>query len=118
MQLMWLVDDFVFGYASRAAEAAASGRFDGGREVDRFLLDQMASGAFPRLRAVLGDDSPARAMARVGRWLADPARFDRGLEALLDGFTRAAGKSARSKRQVTSRGSASTRRPRSSPRAS
>jgi AcrR family transcriptional regulator len=88
MELLWLVDDFVFGHALRAAEAAASGRFDGGREIDRFLTEQLDSGDYPHMRAVLGRDTPTQAMARVNRWLADPARFDRGLAALLDGLER------------------------------
>ena len=94
LELLWLVDDFVFGHALRAAEAAGDNGespFGGdNRDLARFLEEQFASGEYPHLQASMAGESLAKALQRVGRWLSDDARFERGLRVLLDGAERAA----------------------------
>ena len=68
--LLATVDDFVFGYALRAAAAAAA--------IDiEFAKAQLATGAFPRIAEVFAK----------GRIDAKKDRFERALEALLDAAT-------------------------------
>jgi AcrR family transcriptional regulator len=92
MELLWLVDDFVFGNALRAAEASGGdGPFGGdNRDLVHFLEEQFATGGYPHLQASMAGRSPGKALERVGRWLSDDARFERGLRLLLDGAERAA----------------------------
>jgi AcrR family transcriptional regulator len=99
MELLWLVDDFVFGHALRAAEASGGGGPFGGdnRDLVGFLQEQFATGGYPHLQAMAAK-SPRAALERVGRWLSDGARFERGLRLLLDGAERAASKQQRTVR--------------------
>jgi AcrR family transcriptional regulator len=87
LDLLAIVDDFVYGHLLRAAEI--TGRLTAGRAGARsepaaaleFLQTQLGSGDFPHLR-VLASDPAVRAVA-------DPAeldgQFDRGLRMLIDG---------------------------------
>lgn len=89
LDLLTIVDDYVFGYVLRAAELQARLREppDPGEvaAITRFVEDQIRSGGFPHLAALAED--PA------GRSVLDPdrleARFELGLQALIDGAFRA-----------------------------
>ena len=69
--LLATVDDFVFGHALR--EAATRAKID-----LEFAAAQISAGAFPRLAGVFSG----------GRIEANKNRFERGLQALLDGLSR------------------------------
>jgi AcrR family transcriptional regulator len=71
LTLLVTVDDFVFGHALR--ESARDATVD----VD-FVTAQLASGAFPRTAELFGG----------GRVEAKNNRFEKGLEALLDRFSK------------------------------
>jgi AcrR family transcriptional regulator len=88
-ELVGLVDDYVHGYASRAREArsrdtgeGADQRLDG---LIAYIDALLATGEFPTMAAWAGADTRA-GMARVAALAADPGRFERGLQTLLDGI--------------------------------
>jgi hypothetical protein len=53
--------------------------------VVRYLEAQLATGEFPHLSAFVGDD-PRASFERLAELARDPDRFERGLQALLDGI--------------------------------
>jgi AcrR family transcriptional regulator len=83
-ELAAIVDDYVFGYAMRVHESRreAETRGDAFRA---FVTDQLATGQYPHLQAVAGDD-PAGAFERAGLLADDEERFERGLQRVLDGL--------------------------------
>jgi AcrR family transcriptional regulator len=90
MELVALVDDYVFGYVMRAREAFGLGADDAGaqRRLDAMLAyveTQLASGEFPHLAAFSAGD-PRGAFERIARMTTDEQRFERGLQILFDGF--------------------------------
>jgi AcrR family transcriptional regulator len=88
-ELVALVDDYVFGHAMRARGADVDPESDGAQQRLQGLIDylktQLATGEFPRLQDIAGDD-PAAGFARVMELAGDPDRFERGLQRLLDGI--------------------------------
>ena len=88
MDLIAIVDDFVFGHALRMSDPMMSVITDPrtARAVSSFTKAQVATGEFPLIEALFGDEEPLEALYRIAKWLADDRRFDRGLEAILDGF--------------------------------
>jgi AcrR family transcriptional regulator len=88
MDLIAIVDDFVFGHALRMSDSMVSAIADprAARSITKFTASQIATGEFPLIEALLGDDDPLEAFYRVAKWMEDEGRFDRGLEAILDGF--------------------------------
>ena len=88
MELIAIVDDFVFGHALRMSDPMMSAIIDPrtARAISSFTKAQVATGEFPLIKALLGDEEPLEALYRIAKWLADDGRFDRGLEAILDGF--------------------------------
>jgi AcrR family transcriptional regulator len=87
LEIIMLVDDYVFGYAVRSGRQRAAD--DGvGPELDavfEYLEAQLESGDYPHLRAVVGDE-PRAAMVRLAQQAMDDGRFERGLQRLLDGI--------------------------------
>lgn len=86
------VDDLVFGHVLRLRDTWSPGAGDAGtlRKVNDFIRAQIATGEYPQLAAMVGDDAPTEVFGRMSRGMTDEARFERGLEALLDGFERSA----------------------------
>jgi AcrR family transcriptional regulator len=87
MELVGLVDDYVWGHAMRARAVHANAHQDEEKldALVAYLEAQLATGEFPHLAAFAGDDPRAgfERLAELGR---DPNRFERGLQALLDGI--------------------------------
>ena len=79
LDLLTIVDDYVFGHVLRAGEVQARE----GRQaaVAGYLESQLGTGRFPQLEQ-LARDPAARSLADPGRL---GQRFERGLRALLDG---------------------------------
>ncbi len=84
LDLIAIVDDYVFGHVLRAGEQqarAASTDPEHAAAITAYIQDQLSTGQFPHLTE-LARDPAAHAIA-------DPARlddrFERGLQALLDG---------------------------------
>jgi hypothetical protein len=88
-ELAAIVDDYVFGYAMRVHHGAGLGA-EGDTETRldamvAYLTAQLDMGELPHLEAIAGDD-PAAAFARFGHTAGDEARFERGLQRVLDGI--------------------------------
>lgn len=88
MELLAIVDDFVFGYALRMSDPLIGAFADprAARSITEFTSSQLATGEFPMIETMLGDEEPVDAFYRIAKWMEDDTRFDRGLEAILDGF--------------------------------
>jgi AcrR family transcriptional regulator len=89
LEILSIVDDYVFGHVLRVNESTRSGPPDArtARMINVFTSEQLRSGDFPRLQALIGDDEPMTAFTRVADHMMGDHRFDLGLEALLDGLT-------------------------------
>jgi AcrR family transcriptional regulator len=84
LDLITLIDDYVFGHVLRAGEVQArSAGADQGHaaEIAQYIQRQIATGRFPHLEK-LTHDPAAQTVADPGRL---DERFERGLRALLDG---------------------------------
>ena len=92
LELILLVDDYVFGYIERFNPihgfvgddpASLAGTYSA-ELAER--LGRLDAGAFPHLRAVLAGADPRESLGRFIGLALDPARFERGLDLLLDGI--------------------------------
>lgn len=91
LDLLAIVDDYVYGHVLRAAELTErlrTGTTDPGADAARtFAEAQLESGSFPHLAALagaaLGDGAAAWALAGQDRI---DERFERGLRLLIDGI--------------------------------
>jgi AcrR family transcriptional regulator len=92
LELVILVDDYVFGYVQRFNPIDAFAGDDPEAIVAAFADDAVTRlaaldpEAFPALRALLPAGAERETFARLLRLALDPARFDRGLELVLDGI--------------------------------
>jgi AcrR family transcriptional regulator len=93
MHLLSLVDEYVMGYTLRES-ADWSG--EGSRAMQHweavaseFFRRELEGGDYPMIRQLmseeLGESDPTKATAKVMEMIADPVRFEHGLEQLLDG---------------------------------
>jgi hypothetical protein len=82
-----LMDDFVFGHAMRTRGIGRSNQTPKERldAVVAYMERQLATGEFPRLQTIAGDDLRA-GFQRVAELATDPERFERGLQVVLDGI--------------------------------
>jgi hypothetical protein len=78
-----MVDDYVIGYAfrNRAPEADRQHL----ESMAAYLQTQLATGEFPHLAEMMGDD-PGAAIERVMHLASLEERFERGLQRVLDGI--------------------------------
>jgi AcrR family transcriptional regulator len=86
LDLLAIIDDYVFGHVLRAGELqarAATSDPAHAAAITSYIHDQLATGQFPHL-SNLTRDPAAQAMADPGQL---DQRFERGLQALLDGAT-------------------------------
>jgi AcrR family transcriptional regulator len=83
LDLLAIVDDYVFGHLLHAAEFAerSGAAADSQASGAEFMRTQIASGDFPHL-AALAQDPDARALSDPGRL---DERFERGLRLIIDG---------------------------------
>jgi AcrR family transcriptional regulator len=94
LELIALVDDYVFGYIERYNPIREHAGHDPESIVGAFADDfaarmaELDPGRFPHLRALYDETEPHEALTRLVRLALDPARFDRGLDLLLDGIER------------------------------
>lgn len=89
LDLLGIVDDYVFGSIIRDAEANAHPDFKDhfpSEAVVEFTSAQLATGAYPHLSALVAGPDPMAAWMRVSAMMNDGGRFERGLESLLDGL--------------------------------
>jgi len=88
IELVGLVDDYVFGHVLRAARELTRDAEQGEEHIAamlEYVEAQLATGDYPHLAEMAGDDLRAsfERMAAVG---AGEGRFERGLQRLLDGI--------------------------------
>ena len=91
LQVLGIVDDYVYGFVLRAYHDAADIEFIDDkpmRVVLEFLRELLANGSYPNLKAVLHDDESGEQWQHVRRLLGQDSRFERGLDALIDGLAR------------------------------
>jgi AcrR family transcriptional regulator len=87
LELLTLVDDYVFGFVMREQQLTD---FDVEEElrpaVLAFVEEQIATGEFPHIERFMSEDEESLGgFARFAAMARDPGRFQRGLERLLDG---------------------------------
>jgi AcrR family transcriptional regulator len=82
LELTGLIDEYVFGYAYRNREHESERRHLQAMVV--YLETQLKTGEFPHLAAIAGDN-PRGWIEHVIDMANDEARFERGLQRLLDG---------------------------------
>jgi len=101
LELIVLVDDYVFGYVERfnpiheflgERPTRLAERYSGELAARLAKLDP---DTFPNLHALLADEEPGDALVRLLDLALDPARFDRGLELVLDGIAQHVERAAR-----------------------
>ena len=87
MEVIALVDDFVFGHAVHTIMDETEMLNDQWRErAAAYVRSQLDSGEFPHIRALVGLEDPDARWPELTASLADEERFERGLAALLDGI--------------------------------
>lgn len=100
LELLALIDDFVFGHTLRAGEARTAVMKDPDADimagVREWALRERETGAFPHTTALFGRAAPERALAEVAGLDDEDGRFERGLATLLDGVARKRPRPARS----------------------
>jgi AcrR family transcriptional regulator len=87
LRLLSIVDDYVFGHVLRVSETW-SHPMDHKvlTSITEFFAAQLATGEYPQLTRMIGDDDVLAVFSRLAVWMADDARFESGLTALLDGI--------------------------------
>jgi len=88
-ELVSAVDEYVFGFClmERTSPLGDDGPTPSELEEMRgYMADLITSGDYPALAAMWGDPGVEEAWAQLRRHAADPQRFDRNLQRLLDGF--------------------------------
>jgi AcrR family transcriptional regulator len=92
LELLALVDDFVFGHALRTAEARSALQKEPDAEVlaaiRTWASRQYETGAFPHTFAFFGRAPAEKVVAEVAGVHDEEGRFQRGLTTLLEGVTR------------------------------
>ncbi len=80
------IDDYVFGYSLREVQEAAEQDHGWSPEVVDFFKQELATGDYPLISEVFGDEDFEAAFQRAMEFIADEGRFHRGLKRLLDGI--------------------------------
>jgi len=105
LELLALVDDFVFGHALRTAEARSTFQKEPEAEVLAAIRSwasaQYESGAFPHTLAFFGGAPPEKVVAQVAGLDDEEGRFERGLATLLDGVVKNGRRPKRARRVRT-----------------
>jgi AcrR family transcriptional regulator len=86
-----MVDDYVFGYVVRELQDEFERLREGGEDgwVDMlvgYIDSQLATGSFPQMQRLVGPGGTRAAIEALVELGRDGRRFDRGLERLLDGI--------------------------------
>lgn len=86
LELIALVDDYVFGYVMRELQIPADPNLkEMPPAIAQFFADLLASGDYPHIERFVGDEEAVTGFMRFVEVAIDPARFGRGLQRLLDG---------------------------------
>ncbi|GAA3288531.1 TetR/AcrR family transcriptional regulator C-terminal domain-containing protein [Dactylosporangium vinaceum] len=90
IDVLTIVDAYVFGSALKAGEMRAEADPEQVKAVVEYGMEQLATGRFPHTAALLNGGAPGSAEAVQLPSTADAvtAQFERGLQAVLDGVAR------------------------------
>jgi AcrR family transcriptional regulator len=94
LELIALVDDYVFGYVERFNPIKERVGANLGQLAEEYAdevaarMADLDADTYPHLHALFAETAPGEAITRLVRIALDPGRFDRGLELLLDGIER------------------------------
>jgi hypothetical protein len=88
------VDDYTYGYLLREVEQEREDASPYATEewlegITAYFEAQWSSGEFPHVQRLVAGSTPRGLLDRMNAMAHDPARFDRGLEWLLNGLQRA-----------------------------
>ena len=90
LELLSIVDDYVFGHCVSEARRLSQPPFD--RKATKALNETMRrsldEGDFPHLRAMIGRGDPVEVFAKNAGFTSEHAQFTVGLNALLDGLAK------------------------------
>lgn len=88
-ELVSAVDEYVFGFClmerTHPPDGGASPTEEFA-ELRAYVSDLVASGDYPTIEAMWNEIGMDEAWTQIQRQIADPGRFDRNLQRLLDGF--------------------------------
>lgn len=86
LQVLGMVDDFVFGHVVRASATWVHGTDRKSmKSFADFATRELATGGYPTLAAILGDQDPIEAFYRFSSMMGDEEQFEIGLDTILDG---------------------------------
>lgn len=85
LEILMLVDEYVFGYCGQLAEAAG---FDDLPELHEYVTQLVADGSFPQVEALIEELGLKMMLRSTQEHLSDPERFERNLSRVLDGIGR------------------------------
>jgi AcrR family transcriptional regulator len=88
LELIAFLDDYVFGYSLRQREEHLS-QSHGEEHVEAmssYIAEQLETGQFPRVAALLAGRSPRAFVEEMIERFAGETRFERGLQRVLDGI--------------------------------
>jgi AcrR family transcriptional regulator len=87
IELVGLIDDYVFGHVMRAREMAREQQHEEEHiaAVLEYVEAMIASGEYPYIAELAGDD-PRASFERMAGFGGSEGRFERGLQRLLDGI--------------------------------
>lgn len=80
------VDEYVFGYCLQFRNNRALAEPSHDAEMVRYVEGLVATGAYPQLAAIAGEEGLEPGWRRIEAHLRDPERFSRNLARLLDGI--------------------------------
>ncbi len=86
LELISLVDDYTFGYLSRAANPERAADNDQMTAAINYIDQQIQTGCYPHINRLIGDGTASSGWEQITAIIGDDQRYDRGLQRLLDGF--------------------------------
>ena len=90
-EIIFMVDDFVFGFIARELEMRAERESPLAEEsaidaIAEWIGSQLGDGTHPNLEALFGERTPREVIDELEASVRDSGRFERGLSRLLDGI--------------------------------
>jgi hypothetical protein len=86
LEMLSVVDDYVFGTVMRDREDHDMGSSFDADALNEVTKEYLATGDYPVLGALIGNREPVDAFVEFAALMSDKGRFQRGLAIILDGF--------------------------------
>jgi AcrR family transcriptional regulator len=95
LELITMVDDYVFGFVLRERIAPVEDVLDSERsDLLEYMTQLLEQGDYPHIRAFVGDEEPLAFWRNLVEETFSEDRFERGLQQLLDGMQQSLDESA------------------------